>query len=74
MITEDNNMVKSKNQNQKIKLNSQKEVIAALKIENETKSAELAEVKAKLAELKATISIQIKDLSLYNSENKDLQK
>ena len=67
-------MIKSKNQNQKIKLNSQKEVIAALKVENETKSAELAEVKAQLAELKATISIQNKDLSLYNSENKDLQK
>ena len=67
-------MLKAKTQKQKIKLNSQKEVIAALKVENETKSAELAEVKAKLAELKATISIQIKDLSLYNSENRDLQK
>lgn len=72
MITEDNQMFKSKTKNQKIKLNSQKKVIATMRFECETKAAELAETKAQLIEEKETISTQSKNLRRKNSENKDL--
>ena len=72
MITEDSQMFKSKTKNQKIKLNSQKKVISTMRFDCETKSAELAEIKAQLIEEKETISTQSKNLRRKNSENKDL--
>ena len=42
-------MLEAKTHNQKLKLSSKKEVITSLKVECETKSAELAELKAQLA-------------------------
>ena len=72
MITEKNNKFLCKTQRQKDKLDSKKEKIATLRVECETKNAEITDLKAQLAEIKALNAIYNKDISIKNSENHDL--
>ena len=64
MYKKNSETLEAKTQSQKIKLNSHREAISAFKVESETKSAEIAEMKDQLASLKLIISMHDKDLEL----------
>ena len=65
-------MLEAKNQAQKNKIASHKEVISSLRVECETKSAELADLKAQLASKKETISNKNKVVVPSDSDNEDM--